>query len=39
MTVDTYFARKDGFLIGTYNTLADALESLAGAWRERLKTK
>jgi len=32
-----FFARKDGFLIGTYSTLADALESLA--WRERLKTK
>ena len=33
----SFFAWKDEHLIGTYSTLADALESLA--WRERLKTK
>ena len=32
-----FFAWRDGFLVGTYHTLEQALESLA--WRERLKTR
>ena len=32
-----FFASKDGLLLGTYNTLEEALESLV--WRERLKAK
>jgi hypothetical protein len=32
-----FFAWKDGFLIGTYNTLEQAMETLV--WRERLKTR
>jgi hypothetical protein len=32
-----FFASKDEFLIGTYNTLEEAMESLA--WRERLKSR
>jgi hypothetical protein len=32
-----YFAWKEGFLIGTYNTFEEAMESLV--WRERLKTR
>jgi hypothetical protein len=32
-----FFAWRDGFLIGTYHTLEQAMESLV--WRERLKTR
>jgi hypothetical protein len=32
-----YFAWKEGFLIGTYKTFEEAMESLV--WRERLKTR
>ncbi len=32
----TFSASKDGFLVGTYNTFEEAMESLV--WRERLKT-
>jgi len=31
----TFYARKDGFLISTYNTYEEAMASLA--WKEELK--
>jgi hypothetical protein len=33
----SFFAWRDGFLIGTYNTLEEAMESLE--WKGRLKAK
>jgi hypothetical protein len=32
-----FFARKDGFLIGTYSTFAEAMAALA--WKGRVKAK